>query len=283
MNNRILWLLILALIAVTAAATAVTARQRWYHNTASGRRQALLEQLQPVALSNCELRRFGEPHDGGYLLCANLLKDVQSAYSYGISGYDGWGCDISRQLKVQIHEYDCFNLQRPVCEGGRLSFHPECVAGAPSTDSDGRLFHTPEAQITQNGDAGRHLVMKMDVEGAEWDTFLKTPDAIFDNIDQLAVEFHGPDEASAPAVIDKLKRHFYIVNLHFNNYSCTRAARPFPARAYEVLLVNKRIGIPDRATRAEVSALNAPNKPEAYDCQSMNWVPWFRTIIGSPR
>ena len=65
----------------------------------------LFEEIQPVKLSNCQLERFGEPNDGGYLLCANLLGDVKSAYSYGISGYDQWGCDVSTRLRVPVHQY----------------------------------------------------------------------------------------------------------------------------------------------------------------------------------
>ena len=278
MKRTALWLVVIVIILVTGVAFAQIRRERWYRNTLEGRRQALLEDLQPVALANCELKRFGESNDGGYLLCANLLKDVQAAYSYGISGYDGWGCDISRQLQVKVHEYDCFNVQQPVCDAGALMFHPECVAGGRSTDSDGRVFDTPEAQIARNGDAGRHLVFKMDVEGAEWDTFLNTPQSVFDQIDQLAVEFHGNDEPRFREVIQKLERDFYIANLHFNNYSCARSNWPFPARAYEVLLVSKRVGILDRNHRAEFSPLNAPNKPTADDCQSITWIPWLRTI-----
>ncbi len=44
-------------------------------------RRALFEMLQPVALSNCRLERFGESNDGGYLMCGNLLAAVQSGYS----------------------------------------------------------------------------------------------------------------------------------------------------------------------------------------------------------
>ena len=51
-------------------------------------RQALFDILRPVGLGNCDLRRFGERHDGGYPMCANLLAGVQSGYSYGINGYD---------------------------------------------------------------------------------------------------------------------------------------------------------------------------------------------------
>src|SRR5688572_1575138 len=42
------------------------------------RRQALFDMLQPVALTDCQVERFGEPNDGGYLMCGNLLSSVQS-------------------------------------------------------------------------------------------------------------------------------------------------------------------------------------------------------------
>jgi hypothetical protein len=231
-------------------------------------RRFLFNEVQPVRLANCELQRFGEANDGGYLLCGNLLQGVQSGYSYGISGYDGWGCAISRDLKIKVHQYDCFDLTRPVCRGGDTVFHGECVAGAPSIDKDHRVFDTPEHQFAKNGDAGKHLVMKIDVEGAEWDTFLATPDGVLDQIDQLAVEFHGSGEERFADAVLRLKRLFYIANLHFNNYSCVDDAAPFPSWAYEVLFVNRRIAKLDTSgAPVTASPLNAPNNPKVADCQ----------------
>jgi hypothetical protein len=231
-------------------------------------RQSLFAELQPVALTNCELKRFGEVNDGGYVLCANLLGAVQAGYSYGISGYDGWGCQVSRELKIRVHQYDCFDLHEPVCPGGATTFHAECVAGKRSTDESGRIFETLEKQIAKTGDARRHLVVKMDVEGAEWETFLQAPDTVFEQIDQLAVEFHGANRQRFADAIGKLKRFFYVANLHFNNYSCTTGMEPFPSWAYEVLLVSNRLGVPDPSgKRPDMSAVNAPNNPKVADCQ----------------
>lgn len=39
----------------------------------------------PVPLRNCTLERIGKHNDGGYLVCANLLGNVRSAYSYGVA------------------------------------------------------------------------------------------------------------------------------------------------------------------------------------------------------
>ena len=40
-------------------------------------RQAILEELRPVALKNCRLKRYGSTNDGGYLLCENLIAGLE--------------------------------------------------------------------------------------------------------------------------------------------------------------------------------------------------------------
>ena len=234
-------------------------------------RDVLFEELQPVKLLNCELARFGEPNDGGYLVCANLLGEVGAAYSYGISGYDGWGCEVSTRLKVPVHQYDCFNTTKPSCPGGQPVFHAECIAGAASTDPDGRIFDSLQNQIARNGDAGKRLIVKMDVEGAEWSSILETPDEVLAQIDQFVFEFHGVtrDTERYLKVMDKLKRSFELVHLHFNNHSCVAAAAPFPAWAYEVTYVNKRLAKVDPAGKVTLpSPLDAPNSLLVPDCQT---------------
>jgi hypothetical protein len=230
-------------------------------------RRELFELLQPVAVANCNLERFGETYDGGYLMCANLLADVVSGYSYGISGYDKWGCDISTKADVTVHQYDCFDDTRPVCTTGRTVFHDECVGGSSAT-TEGRLFDTIQNQFTKNGDRSNKVVMKIDVEGAEWDSFLAAPDDTLRQIDQLAVEFHGVNDERYIAAVRRLKQFFEVAHLHFNNVSCTDGLDPFPAWAYEVLFVNKRLAVVDRSRRAGgANALDARNNPLLPDCQ----------------
>jgi hypothetical protein len=231
-------------------------------------RHSLFREIQPVKLANCEMQRFGEQYDGGYLLCANLLGAVKSGYSYGISGYDGWGCDVSRTLGIPVHQYDCFDLTRPACETGNTIFHAECVGAAAV--QEGRTFDTLASQIAKNGDRGKNLIVKMDIEGAEWDSFIDAPDEVLQRIDQLAVEFHGSDDPRYTLALLKLKQFFHVVHLHWNNYSCVQDRPPFPTWAYEVLLVNKRIGVPDPSAKAVLPhPLDAPNDPKHADCQAV--------------
>ena len=46
-------------------------------------RQTLFDLVQPIAISNCQLERFGEANDGGYLMCGNLLGGIESGYRTG--------------------------------------------------------------------------------------------------------------------------------------------------------------------------------------------------------
>ena len=91
--------------------------------------------------------------------------------------------------------------------------------------------------------------MKFDVEGAEWDSLMATPDEVLARIDQMPMELHGATERRFLKVVQKLKRTFHLVSVHYNNYSCTDDLRPFPARAYQVLWVNKRLGMLTRRSR----------------------------------
>ena len=230
-------------------------------------RKELFAEIQPVRVTNCELKRFGEPHDGGYPLCVNLLGAVKAGYSYGISGYDGWGCDVSRLLHVPVHQYDCFDLRAPSCPGGSTVFHGECVGTTRSTE-DGRPFDTLSDQFAHNGHDAAPLVMKIDVEGAEWDSFLLAPDSVFAHLDQLDVEFHHVDDPKYVATMQRLKRFFYIAHVHYNNFSCDPALRPFPSWAFEVLLVSKRIAVTDGSPAAPTPGIDAANSPSWPDCQA---------------
>jgi hypothetical protein len=235
--------------------------------TARQIRQRLLSELRPVALENCTMQRVGSPNDGGYLMCGNLLGSIQSAYSYGIGPADDWGCEISRSHGVSVHQYDCFDPFHPPCPGGRAVFHDECI-GPRAEVVGSRAFDTLTSQIARNGDAGKTLVVKIDVEGAELESLMATPEGVLDRIDQLALEIHGTDRRYLD-LVRRLKRTFHPVHIHFNNQACSVRYSPMPAWAYQVLFVNKRIGVLDPAVPAAVlpHPLDAPDYALGHDCQ----------------
>ena len=229
-------------------------------------RQALLDELQPVALENCSLARFGGANDTGFLMCKNLLEGFDTAYSYGIVGNDDWGCDISTRYRVPVHQYDCMNPPRPACKDANFVFHAECL-GDRRAQADSRTFDTLASHLSASG--GTRVIVKIDVEGAEWDSLAATPDAVLDRIEQMPMELHGVDERRFLNIVRRLKTRFHLVNLHFNNFSCHGDYAPMPAWAYQVLWVNKRVGVldADAPVPAPPSPLNAPDAPKLPDCQ----------------
>jgi hypothetical protein len=237
--------------------------------TAREFRQQLLNELRPVALQNCTMQRIGSPNDGGYLMCGNLLGNVQSGYSYGIGVVDDWGCQISQNYGVTVHQYDCFVPPLEACPSGRAVFHDECIGPSAAT-IESRNFDTLMHHIAKNGDTGKTLVVKIDVEGAELASLLATPDRVLARIDQLAMEIHGADRHFLK-LVRKLKRTFHVAHLHFNNQACAARYSPLPAWAYQVLLVNKRIGVIDRSKPAPTlpHPLDAPDYSVGRDCQAL--------------
>src|SRR5205814_2116708 len=79
---------------------------------------------------------------------------------------------------------------------GALVVHHECVGDRTGSRAS-RFFDTLENQIRKNGGApesAQRVIIKMDIEGAEWDAFLATPDELLASIPQISMEMHGYDD-----------------------------------------------------------------------------------------
>jgi hypothetical protein len=264
-------LVVVAIVAAVAARRGYTVWRRAQNKAkAHELRRALLDEVEPVALKNCTLRRFGSANDGGYLMCENLLGETQSAYSYGIDTEDNWGCEVSQKLGVTVHQYDCFTPHRPTCENGKFVYHNECI-GPRAETIDARPFDTLTHQIAKNGDTSKTLLVKMDIEGAEWDSLLATPDEVLARIVQMPMELHGVNDRRFIEAVKKLKKTFYLVTVHFNNWACSTWAEPFPSTAFQVLFVNKGLGVldPGKPGRVPGSPPDAPDNPGGPDCQTV--------------
>jgi hypothetical protein len=258
-----------AFIVLLIAILGLVALAFWQHLRITRVREELFAEFAPVALSNCELKRFGDANEGGYLLCGNLLSEVRAAYSYGIDGTDNWGCQVAKELGVTTHQYDCFNTAIPPCNNSATRFNAECVGPEPAT-IDGRPFDTVANQVARNNDTGKHLVVKMDVEGSEWTSLLTASDTLLNTIDQIAVEFHEVEDPAFVNTVRRLKQLFHVAHRHQNNFGCEPGLDPFTGGYVEVLFVSKRLGqVASGVTVTLPHPLDAPNAPWLPDCQQL--------------
>ncbi len=114
---------------------------------------------------------------------------------------------MASMFKIPIHQYHCYNPIVPGCPGDPARFHAECVGPERATLA-GQPFDTFARHLEINGDIGKRLVVKMDVEGSEWLSLAGAPDHVLNAIDQMAVEFHEVESRVVPRHHPAVERVF---------------------------------------------------------------------------
>lgn len=173
-----------------------------------------------------KLERIGEPHDGGYVTCMDGLdQGLAGIYSYGINGFDGWGMEMASRYKLPLNEYDCTNFNAPAaCSGCDVHFHGECIL--ENSGSPQHLYKTLTQQLQESGHAkaqDRSLLLKIDVEAAEWKIFSQEPVENLRKFREIVVEYHWlSKEYEHPLYLEAVKKieqaGFAVSHLHGNNY-----------------------------------------------------------------
>eukprot|EP00746_Dinoflagellata_sp_MGD_P148173 gnl/MRDRNA2_/MRDRNA2_80426_c0_seq1.p1 gnl/MRDRNA2_/MRDRNA2_80426_c0~~gnl/MRDRNA2_/MRDRNA2_80426_c0_seq1.p1 ORF type:complete len:253 (+),score=36.92 gnl/MRDRNA2_/MRDRNA2_80426_c0_seq1:97-759(+) len=157
-------------------------------------------------------------------------SEYVAAYSFGIAGRDGWGEEVSRTIGVVVHQYDCTGYEaRPSCESPcRSVFHWECLTGLgliqkyfPSNNLAGHLERNGHEHAKEG-----QLLLKVDVEGAEWDVFRWASVTDLQKFRQIVVEFHHTyvnvlmDRKHLEARVAAMRnilQVFVVVHVHANN------------------------------------------------------------------
>jgi hypothetical protein len=179
--------------------------------------------LTPMDVVNGKMIRKGGDRDGGYVML-DAFGNIRVAYSFGIGSDVSWDLDVAA-CDLQIYQYD---YTIPVLPTSHPNFHfyQKGVAGAAS--ADGR-FSTLHGLLKENNHLGRHdLVLKMDVEGAEWDVLTALKAGELEHFSQIVIELHhlvnADIEGHPKRVIESLEtinETHQVVHLHANNWACT--------------------------------------------------------------
>lgn len=166
--------------------------------------------------------RLGSPNDGGYIMIDNFNVSAEEriAYSFGIANDVSWDWDMTQR------GYDVF-MYDPTIAGlpqnhERFHFFKEGILGVEIKELS---MNTLENFIKINGHEGKsNMILKMDVEGAEWSFLSTVTSETLNQFDQIVFEFHDmiqPKNQSLMnatlACISKINRTHSLVHLHANN------------------------------------------------------------------
>ena len=170
--------------------------------------------LSPRGISGKKKVRIGANSDGGYILLDDF-ENVKIAYSFGISTEISFDKALADK-NIDVYMYDHTIEKLPF---SNLKFHWKKVG---ITDQKGikNNMKTLSELIKDNGHINENnIILKMDIEGSEWDIFNNIREDILLQFKYILVEFHFRDEFKSiySKVFKKLNKSHQIFHLHCNN------------------------------------------------------------------
>lgn len=178
---------------------------------------ALLKQLTPYDANGFEEKiRLGNLSDGGYVVPRSILPLIEVVYCYGVADHIDFEEDLVRHIKIPIRFYDHTVSGLP-SKNNSFSFKKQGIAGRKYGSFD--TFHN---HLIENNDENKKILLKLDVEGAEWGILEKIIDESSENILAIILEIHKLYKYSRIMsyirVLEKINSKFTLVHLHGNNY-----------------------------------------------------------------
>jgi hypothetical protein len=163
-------------------------------------------------------KRLGREADGGYVIPIEVLKEVEAVVTFGVCDEDSFEQALTEYIdpkKVPFYLCDPFV---GYAKAGTNDFHFESIGLAAETKEN--MISWPDFRRTHSLE-GKKILLKIDIEGAEWPSMENLNSADFDNVVCLIMEFHGlihPEELERKCkTFDRINSDFFMVHCHANN------------------------------------------------------------------
>ena len=147
-----------------------------------------------------------------------MLNDFEKrgvSYSFGVGTDVSWDEGMAKQgYDVYMYDHTVTQLSKD-CHG--FHFFRQGIAAVPCAGKD-TLVHFLEV----NGhDEKMGMILKMDVEGAEWEIIDTCDISCLDKFNQIVMEIHGMLNFSRVDIVTrclkKLSQTHYVIHVHANN------------------------------------------------------------------
>jgi hypothetical protein len=177
----------------------------------------LLRRMAPQRVVNAAKRRYGSRHDGGYIMLDDFAG-ITGAFSFGISSNVKW--DVAMANKgLPIWQYD-YTVDGPPVPHPNFEFHKVRI-GHDEEDA------TPTRSLSRLIDErpGGDIILKMDIEGSEWEVFAGIDPDRLKVFRQILLEVHDFHKVTDPSwresatrALDNLSQHHAVYHVHGNNF-----------------------------------------------------------------
>lgn len=190
----------------------VIGKQKYYNE--------LQDLLHISKVEGFELVRLGRDNDGGYIMLNDFpCQNKGIAYSFGISDDVSWDTDMA-QKGYDVFMYD-HTIEKLPENNSKFHFFRQGIADSSEQIQDERL-KTLDYFIEQNKHKDkRNMILKMDVEKAEWGFLSYVSSDTLSRFDQILIEFHGINEPSCSDMViqalRKLDKTHKVVHIHGQN------------------------------------------------------------------
>lgn len=220
---------------------------------------SILCQLKPYTVSNTKIKAGDINTDGAYICLDHKLNELEKVYSYGIGGnifFDKWFADRG----VLVEMFDKGKKARNTIIGSNTD---QLLYNRQNLTPRG-LWDT----IINKQDVTSRKILKIDIEGAEWDCLDSMNITAMTHFEQICIEYHFYKRFDVKclhmeSILKRLNQYFNIVHVHANNAWPIRRDLKLPIpNLLEVTYARKDIckGVSNNTTKypTEDDIINVP-------------------------
>jgi len=176
--------------------------------------------LRPQSAIGIRKIRIGAEYDGGYVML-NDFANISKVLSLGIGNDVTWDLSIAEK-GIPVLQFD-YTVDGPPAHHKLCTFFKQkIVASQPSNANE---ISISGILLKCKIGSGEDLLLKIDVEGAEWSIFAALDETILGQFRQIVCEFHdfyrighAVWRRRAFHVFEKLTKTHCVVHVHANNY-----------------------------------------------------------------
>lgn len=223
----------------------------------------MLTLLNPSQHLKNGLQRYGSKQDGGYVVHHNLALGSH-LISLGVGDNISFDSDLAQIVRsITLCDFSIDEL--PVKIPNAQLIRKKVVAKVMDKSKEIAL-----EELLDGLPRDENVLIKMDIEGYEWEILANFDWSQFPQVNQLVIEFHGLlqkaktfQSLSMLQVVEGLTKTFQVVNFHANNYGDFECFLNIPLPdVIEVTLVRREVSTSE-SPATFMTRLNYPNNPFA--------------------